>query len=951
MDKIKALLHGTTPEHEKEVKEEKKAEKIEQKEEKKAEKHGAAHSNAGEGSHLAKGPHSETNPPAVTDASHTSHTTHANPITAGISHASGGLAQDNVAHRPKDSEFGSTATGSNTHAHGIDSAARTHEAGLTGHNTRDPLSSHNAGVPSNTTSGLGGVTSIPSGNGLNTHGRDNIGSHGNSHLGRDAAVGSGAVGAAGLAEHEHRKHENTSLGSHPTHGHAEGSHGTHNSAALNAADPRVDSDLDGNRLPNKTSSGYGTKDAYGTTTTGSSGHHLGRDAAAIGTAGAVGEGIHHHNNQHNQGGIRGTTGPHTTETANRLDPHVSGSGVPTEDAHTHHGHGSHSRGLVEGGGAEEADGVHGSKGTSAAAGVVPVGAYEAGHGHNTTAGPHSSNLANKTDPRVDSDLSKQHDHHYGRDAAVAGAVGGAAYEANKHHHNSANTTAGPHSSNLENKVDPRVDSDLSKQHDHHYGRDAALAGGAGTAAYGADKHHHNTGNATAGPHSSNLENKVDPRVDSDRSKEGHHYGRDAALAGGAAGTAYEANKHHNSHGLDQKPVGKDLGDKLHGVERNRGVNGPTGFPHESGHSTSAGPVGSGVPGAPRGNVQVSDNTHGHNSNIEPPLHNSTGPDHIFSAPVMDDPAANAALREGKIDQHEHRPGDEGVRGVGRDHGEDHSFSTGGGHEHSKSRELDNEINSAPLGNTSGSGLKHDNLAGHNTASAGTTGLSHGSGHNTTSAGTTGLNHGSGLTGHNTTSTGTTGTTGLNHGSGLTGHNTTSTGTTGLNHGSGLTGHNTTSTGTTGLNHGSGLTGHNTTSTGTTGTTGLSHDSGLTGHNTTSTGLNHGSGLTGHNTTSTGTTGLSHGSGLHGSGLTGYNTGASGNNVTGLKHDVGLTGNNTSTGTPGLSHGSGLTGHNTTSSGLNHGSGLTGSTGTHGLSGENRLGETSEFGNTTNNRVL
>ncbi|TGO51291.1 hypothetical protein BCON_0164g00040 [Botryotinia convoluta] len=875
MDKIKALLHGTTPEHEKEVKEEKKAEKIEQKEEKKAEKHGAAHSNAGEGSHLAKGPHSETHPPAVTDASHASHTTHANPTPPGISHTSGGLAQDNVPHRPRDSEFGSTTTGPNTHAHGIDSAARTNEAGLTGHNTRDPLSSHNAGVPSNTTSGLGGVTSIPSGNGLNTHGRDNVDSHGNSHLGRDAAIGSGAVGAAGLAEHEHRKHENTSLGSHPTHGHAEGSHGIHNSAALNAADPRVDSDLDGNRLPNKTSSGYGTKDAYGTTTTGSSGHHLGRDVAAIGTAGAVGEGIHH-NNQHSQGGLRGTTGPHTTATANLLDPHLSGSGVRTEDAHTHHGHGPQYKGLVEGGGAEEADGVHGSKGTSAAAGVIPIGAYEAGHGHNTTAGPHTSNLANKADPRVDSDLSKQQNHHYGRDAAVAGAVGGAAYEANKHHHNSANTTAGPHSSNIENKVDPRVDSDRSREQ-HHYGRDAALAGGAGTAAYEADKHHHNTAHTTAGPHSSNLENKVDPRVDSDRSKEGHHYGRDAALAGGAAGTAYEANKHHNTHGLDQKPVGKDLGDKLHGAERNRGVNGSTGFPHESGHSVSAGSVGSGVPGAPRGNVQVSDNTHGHNPNIEHPVHNSTGPDHIFTAPVMDDPAANAALREGKIDQHEHRPGDEGVRGVGRDHGEDHSFSTGGGHEHSKSRGLENEIHSAPLGNTSsGSGLKHDNLADHNTASAGTTGL--------------------------------------NHGSGLTGHNTTSTGTTGLSHGSGLTGHNTTSTGTTSLSHGSGL--------------------------------------TGHNTTSTGTTGLSHGSGLHGSGLTGYSTGSSGNNVTGLKHDVGLTGNNnTSTGTTGLSHGSGLTGHNTTSSGLNHGSGLTGSTGTHGLSGENRLGETSEFGNTTKNRFL
>ncbi|QSZ30726.1 hypothetical protein DSL72_000284 [Monilinia vaccinii-corymbosi] len=647
MDKIKAIFHGTTPQHEKEVKEEKKAEKaeekelkkaekIEEKEEKKAEKHGP---HSGEGSHIGNTSHSTTHP--TTGATHTSNaTTNVNP--AGVSQASGGLGQNtiksdynsiptdgpltthgrhaereaaigsdgvNVPHRPRDSEFGSTATGtaasglggvgngsrvtgSNTHVHGVDSATRTSEAGLAGQNARDHLSSYNGGVASNTTSGLGGVTSIPSGHELDTHGGDKVGSHGTSHHGRDAALGSGAVGAAGLAEHEHRKHGNTGLGSNnQTHGHHEGSHGTHNSATLNAADPMVDSDLDGNRLPNKTPSGYGTKDAY-STTTGSSGHHLGRDAAAVGAAGAVGEGINHHNNQHNQGALEGSNGPHQTFTANLLDPHLNSSGVSTEDAHTHHGHGGRSGGRVEGGGAEEADGVHGAKGTSAGAGVVPIGTYEAGYGHNTTAGPHSSNLANKADPRVDSDLSKQQNHHYGRDATLVGGAGAAAYEADKHHHNSNNT--------------------------------------------------------------------------------------------------------------------------------------------------------------------------------EHPTHNSaTGPDHIFTGPVMDDPAANSDLREGKIDQHEHR---QGVTGVARDHDEDHSYSTGGGHEHSKSRGLESEINSAPLGNTSttpgsglrdniyntssgSTGLKHNNLTGNDT-SAGTTGSNHGSGHNTTSAG---LDRGSGLAG----STGTHGLSGEN----------------------------------------------------------------------------------------------------------------------------------------------------------------------------------------------
>jgi hypothetical protein len=80
--------------------------------------------------------------------------------------------------------------------------------------------------------------------------------------------------------------------------------------------------------------------------------------------------------------------------------------------------------------------------------------------------------------------------------SVLGAAGYGAHEySQKHGHDgtpsTATTTAGPHSSDLANKADPTVDSDRSKEKDHHYGRDAAIAGGVGGASYAADKHHDN----------------------------------------------------------------------------------------------------------------------------------------------------------------------------------------------------------------------------------------------------------------------------------------------------------------------------------------------------------------------------------------------------------------------------------------------------------------------------
>jgi hypothetical protein len=70
---------------------------------------------------------------------------------------------------------------------------------------------------------------------------------------------------------------------------------------------------------------------------------------------------------------------------------------------------------------------------------------------------------------------------------------------------SQRTTAGHHNSDLLNKVDPRVDSD----------RDGKGPLQPGTTHTGTTHTGIGSGSTNAGPHSSNLANKLDPRVDSD----------------------------------------------------------------------------------------------------------------------------------------------------------------------------------------------------------------------------------------------------------------------------------------------------------------------------------------------------------------------------------------------------------------------------------------------------
>merc|ERR1711879_800216 len=91
-------------------------------------------------------------------------------------------------------------------------------------------------------------------------------------------------------------------------------------------------------------------------------------------------------------------------------------------------------------------------------------------GYNDPTGPHSSHMANKADPRVDSDRVGGYGNTastggYGNTASTGAydsTTGSTGIGSTGGHHlpGPASKTAGPHSSDMANKIDPRVDSDL-----------------------------------------------------------------------------------------------------------------------------------------------------------------------------------------------------------------------------------------------------------------------------------------------------------------------------------------------------------------------------------------------------------------------------------------------------------------------------------------------------------
>ncbi|CAG8910180.1 unnamed protein product [Penicillium egyptiacum] len=310
-------------------------------------------------------------------------------------------------------------------------------------------------------------------------------------------------------------------------------HGPHKSNLANKLDPRVDSDKD-NRAAYADVTGAVPGTTHGTTAaTGTGSSTLGYGTTQ-GTSGATGTcaGV-----ESTQGTSDSTiVGPHSSNIADKANPRVdsdrencarheaglTGAGTGTSLGSTHRT-------------TTTATGTHGSALSSGTA-----------HGMTgTTAGPHSSNIANKADPRVDSDRDNRAYHEGLTGAGTGAGVGsthsttatgthsstlgsgtGATHGAPIATPDSSSTNAGPHSSNIANKLDPRVDSDRDDRAQHE-----GLTG-AGTAA-SVESTHGTTGITTAGPYSSNIANKLDRRVDSDRDSRAQHQ---STLAGTGPGT-------------------------------------------------------------------------------------------------------------------------------------------------------------------------------------------------------------------------------------------------------------------------------------------------------------------------------------------------------------------------------------------------------------------------------
>ncbi|KAG0133132.1 hypothetical protein HOY82DRAFT_275388 [Tuber indicum] len=215
-----------------------------------------------------------------------------------------------------------------------------------------------------------------------------------------------------------------------------------------------------------------------------------------------------------------TAGPHRSDMANRADPRVESDrghhGNPVGGAglggmgSTHTAgstnYGPHDSNIAnkmdprvdserDGHGLHDASGTHGATGLGST-GTHGLGATgSTGHGSHGNTGIGSTGAHTSTGYNTSTNVGPDRDGRAGLGSATQGAPGIGSTGTHTGTGYGTSTSHGPHGSNVGNKLDPRVDSDR----DHRASQAATSTGPAPD---------------TAGPHKSDLMNKLDPRVDS-----------------------------------------------------------------------------------------------------------------------------------------------------------------------------------------------------------------------------------------------------------------------------------------------------------------------------------------------------------------------------------------------------------------------------------------------------
>jgi hypothetical protein len=273
-------------------------------------------------------------------------------------------------------------------------------------------------------------------------------------------------------------------------------------------------------------------------------HHA-RDAALVGGGAATAAGVHHSMQRNDTPGT-GTAVLPNEQSANTSSP-LSGntSTVPGQTSNTSAplssstGSAHPASGNDPSTSGKKYEPYSGPLTTSGTPFYGTAGAPAPVEGHKSSPSHQPASTSEPITKSHDAPATQHQDpqHHYGRDTALAGAgaaTAGGLANASQHDKKAdtvpASNTVGPHSSDAANVVDPRVQSDPSKQVHHNAGPASAI------------------GHTTAGPHQSDSLNRLDPKVDEKAGhKDQHHLGRDAAVLGGAGAAGYGAHEAANAY--------------------------------------------------------------------------------------------------------------------------------------------------------------------------------------------------------------------------------------------------------------------------------------------------------------------------------------------------------------------------------------------------------------------
>ncbi|KAL9056652.1 MAG: hypothetical protein Q9162_002823 [Coniocarpon cinnabarinum] len=445
------------------------------------------------------------------------------------------------------------------------------------------------------TSSAAGTTGMPTSRSHEPYGSGaNHPSGTSSHLGRDAALGTGAAGLGAAGAHEFEKNRT---------GHSTGSRGVGpNDPVLGSASGTGPVSGSGSGPAMTSGTEPSTISRNAPTMTSGIGHGSGSQNAPTSTSGGVGHPSGHKYNTLSDGTPSGIA------TSDPAHPMSSSTGQSTSSPSGTHGSSHLGRDAALGAGALGAGGLAAHEASQGSRGpgnsMVSGGAGEpTGHKYNTLGSGTPSGISSQ-DPALSSTVPGQHKtsdlgptshggSHLGRDAAVgagaAGLGGGAAYEASRH--------SGPHPSSGGTQHQPLSASAHPSRSDELSGRDTGAGLGGVTGGHGLPagyKHEPPAAYSSTQPTSRTPGSASAYPPTSGTDPSGHHYGRDAGLVGAGAGAAglgaHEYEKHHHpsagtSSGLSQQPTSSvDRHAPVPGNHPPTAVPGSTSSSHPSGNA-------------------------------------------------------------------------------------------------------------------------------------------------------------------------------------------------------------------------------------------------------------------------------------------------------------------------------------------------------------------------------